>query len=100
MGAVGAAGGAGGAGSAGGRPGFASGGSGANGGRGGHGRDGGGGGGGPTIGIVEDGSSSSNLSVGLGSNAVTLGTPGLGGRHANASQSDGARGQSTAYKQL
>ncbi len=71
------------------------------GGAGGRGRDGGGGGGGPSIGIVEDGSSASNLTIGnLAGNVVTLGVPGAGGRHANSSLQDGATGDRAAYKKV
>jgi hypothetical protein len=63
--------------------------------------DAGGGGGGPSIGIIEDGSSTSNLSAGeFGNNRVTLGTSARGGAHANPVLSDDATGERAAYKKL
>jgi hypothetical protein len=106
QGGRGGAGGAGGPGGGGGRgvkspAAHASGGDGGAGGQGGRGGDGGGGGGGPTVGVAEDGSSTSNLTAAdLAGNTITLGPRGAGGQHANPSLPDGAFGERVAYKKL
>jgi K319-like protein len=96
----GAAGSDGGAGGAGGAAGSASifgsgpGGPGGAGGDGGEGGGGGGGGGGPSIGIVEDAASSTNVTdVNLAGNTFTLGSAGVGGSHGTVGVGGGANGR-------
>lgn len=98
---IGAPGGRGGAGAPGATAGGFPGGAGGNGGRGGHGGAGGGGGGGPSVGVVEDATSSSNLSAGgTGDNIFQLGGGGSGGRHGRSGLFGGARGESVPVKDL
>ena len=106
-GGVGGDGGRGGAGGAGGAPGTASSGvcqyhaaPGGRGGMGGTGGSGGGGGGGSTFGVLDGVNSNLNGGAGLGSNSVTVGSPGSGGAHGNPALPAGATGQSAAYKKF
>jgi len=102
-GGIAGSGGFGGAGGVGGAGQLASG-SGGKGGTGGAGRPGGGGGGGgggPSIGVIEDATSTTNLTPSnLGGNVFTLGAPSLGGAHGTLGQPAGAAGQRVEYRKL
>ena len=80
------------------------GGVGGKGGIGGAGRPGGGGGGGsggPSIGVVEDATSSTNLApLSLDGNVFTLGAAGAGGTHGSVGQPAGAAGVRVDYRKL
>ena len=62
---------------------------------------GGGGGGGPTIGVIEDATSATNLTLSdFSGNVFTLGAAGVGGAHGTLGQPAGAAGQRVEYRKL
>jgi len=104
QGGAGGGGGSGGFGGVGGSGGVGSSAPGGKGGAGGPGRPGGGGGGGgggPTIGVIEDATSATNLTPSdFSGNVFTLGAAGTGGAHGTLGQPAGAAGQRIEYRKL
>jgi hypothetical protein len=100
VGGSGGFGGAGGMGGASAQPCCGAGGRGGTGGAGRPGGGGGGGGGGPSIGVIEDVTSTTNLPAALGDNVFTLGPAGAGGAHGTLGQTGGAAGIRVDYRKL